>query len=90
MFLGWLVLIVGQTGVDTLEVELDSQVSLLRQHRRAFQHCKEDRRSFESLLTIQSSDVVLFDRYKTTEQTIQIVDNLQVKCFFFLFVSLSQ
>lgn len=38
MVLGWLVLIVGQTGVGALQVELDRQVPLLRQHKLATQH----------------------------------------------------
>lgn len=38
MVLGWLVLIVGQAGVGTLQVELDCQVPLLRQYSLASQH----------------------------------------------------
>lgn len=44
MFLGWLVLIVRQTSVDTLQVQLYGQVSLLQQQRLAFQHCERGKK----------------------------------------------
>lgn len=58
MLLGWLVVIVCQTSVGTLQVELDSQFSVLWQQRLAFQHCERGERDttqiMSSLLTIQS------------------------------------
>lgn len=45
VFLGWLVVIVGQAGVHTLQVEMDRQVSLLGQQRLTLQHCKRQKKS---------------------------------------------